>query len=87
MARTSNSSRTHLRNEKGFAMLILTRKFDESIVIRDEVVISVQLIRGNIVKLGIQAPAEVPILRSEIHTPEPAEGSKPDDLYTSKERA
>ncbi len=48
-------------------MLILTRRIDERIFIGDEIVLSVLDIEGNRVKLGIQAPKEIAILREEIH--------------------
>ncbi|WP_166830113.1 carbon storage regulator CsrA [Thalassoroseus pseudoceratinae] len=47
-------------------MLVLSRKKDESIVINDNVVITVVEIRGDKVRLGIQAPREVPIHRQEV---------------------
>lgn len=49
------------------AMLVLSRKKNESIVIDENIVITVVEIRGDKVRLGIQAPREVPIHRSEIH--------------------
>lgn len=48
-------------------MLVLSRKKSESIVIDESIVITVVEIRGDKVRLGIQAPREVPIHRSEIH--------------------
>jgi carbon storage regulator len=48
-------------------MLVLSRKRNESIVIDENIVITVVEIRGDKVRLGIQAPREVPIHRSEIH--------------------
>ena len=47
-------------------MLVLTRKIDESIVIGDSIVLTVLAIEGEQVKLGINAPREVPILREEV---------------------
>jgi carbon storage regulator len=49
------------------AMLVLSRKKNESIVIDENIVITVVEVRGDKVRLGIQAPKEVPIHRSEIH--------------------
>jgi carbon storage regulator len=49
------------------AMLVLSRKKNESIIIDENIVITVVEIRGDRVRLGIQAPREVPIHRSEIH--------------------
>jgi carbon storage regulator len=48
-------------------MLVLSRKKNESIVIDDHIVITVVEIRGDKVRLGIQAPKEVPVHRSEVH--------------------
>lgn len=48
-------------------MLVLSRKKNERIVIGDNVVITVVEIRGDRVRLGIEAPQEVPIHRSEVH--------------------
>lgn len=47
-------------------MLVLSRKKNESIVINDVIVITVVEIRGDKVRLGIEAPREVPIHRSEV---------------------
>ncbi|MDA0835025.1 MAG: carbon storage regulator CsrA [Planctomycetota bacterium] len=47
-------------------MLVLSRKKNESIVIDENIVITVVEVRGDKVRLGIQAPKEVPIHRSEI---------------------
>jgi carbon storage regulator len=48
-------------------MLILSRHRDESIIIGDDVVITVVDIRGDRVKLGIAAPIETSIHRQEIY--------------------
>ena len=48
-------------------MLILTRRMSESIIIGDNVVITVLGIKGNQVLLGIDAPKEVSVHREEIY--------------------
>jgi carbon storage regulator len=47
-------------------MLILSRKLGERIVIGDDVVISVVEVRGDQVKLGIEAPRNVKVFRQEV---------------------
>ena len=47
-------------------MLVLSRKSDECILIGDNVVITVVQIRGNQVRIGIDAPKETRVLRSEL---------------------
>jgi carbon storage regulator len=47
-------------------MLVLTRKPDQSIIINDNVVISVLAVDGDRVKIGITAPPSVSILREEV---------------------
>lgn len=47
-------------------MLVLTRKTQERIQIGDDIVITVVRIRGNQVKIGIEAPADLPVARTEI---------------------
>ncbi len=48
-------------------MLILTRRVDERIFIGDNITLSVLEIEGNRVRLGLDAPKEVAILREEVH--------------------
>lgn len=48
-------------------MLILSRKRDESIVIGDDIVITVVDIRGDKVRLGIEAPRDTPVHRQEVY--------------------
>ncbi len=48
-------------------MLVLSRHRDESIMIGDDVVITVVDIRGDKVRLGIDAPKEIPVHRQEIY--------------------
>ncbi len=48
-------------------MLVLSRKKNESIVIDDRIVITVVEIRGDKVRLGIEAPKDVPVHRDEVY--------------------
>jgi len=47
-------------------VLVLTRKTDESVVIGDNIVVSVLEVRGDVVRLGIEAPRDVAVHRREI---------------------
>jgi carbon storage regulator len=47
-------------------MLVLTRKKDQSIVIGDDIKITIVDIRGDKVRLGIEAPKTVPVHRQEV---------------------
>lgn len=49
-------------------MLVLTRKSNQSIMIGDNVEVSVLSVMGDKVRIGIQAPQEVPVFRTEIYT-------------------
>ena len=59
-------------------MLVLSRKKNESIVIDDNIVVTVVEIRGDKVRLGIQAPKEVPVHRKEVHAAILAEQTQQD---------
>ncbi len=48
-------------------MLILTRKLNESITIGDSIEVSVIEIKGDQVKLGINAPREIKVFRKEVY--------------------
>ena len=48
-------------------MLVLSRQRDESIMIGDKVVITIVDIRGDKVRLGIEAPEEIPVHRQEVY--------------------
>ncbi len=48
-------------------MLVLSRKKNESIVINNDIIVTVVEIRGDKVRLGIVAPKEVPVHRQEVY--------------------
>lgn len=48
-------------------MLVLTRKVDESITIGNDITISVLEVKGSQVKIGIKAPKDIPVNRTEIY--------------------
>lgn len=48
-------------------MLVLTRKANQSIMIGDEIEVSVLSIMGEKVRIGIQAPRDIPVFRREVY--------------------
>ena len=48
-------------------MLVLSRQRDQSIIIGDNIVITVVDVRGDKVRLGIDAPSEIPVHRREVY--------------------
>ena len=70
-------------------MLILSRRLNETIVIDGRITVTVMRVQGDVVKLGIAAPSDVPVHRQEIYdeiqkanqeaaaTPRPASGTLP----------
>ena len=57
-------------------MLVLTRKSNQSIMIGDEIEISVLSIMGEKVRIGIQAPRDIPVFRKEVYLEIQREGSQ-----------
>lgn len=58
-------------------MLILTRKVDESLIIGDNVTITVLGVKGNQVRIGIKAPRDVSVHREEIYLRIHNDGTEP----------
>ncbi|MGL6096834.1 MAG: carbon storage regulator CsrA [Fimbriiglobus sp.] len=56
-------------------MLVLSRKKNESIVLNNDIILTVIEIRGDKVRLGIVAPKDVPVHRDEVY--EAIHGKKP----------
>jgi carbon storage regulator len=71
-------------------MLVLSRKKDESIVINNDITIVVVEIRGDKVRLGVEAPKEVPVHRREVYEAiargEPVAESLPADIAAAGRR-
>ena len=53
--------------ERGTNLLVLSRRRDQTLVIGDNVEVTVLEIKGGQVRLGINAPRAVPVHRGEIH--------------------
>lgn len=64
----------HAPGSEGGGGLVLSRKRHQTIVINDDIVITVVEIRGGKVRLGITAPLEVPVHRDEVYEAIAAEG-------------
>ncbi len=65
-------------------MLVLSRHRDESIMIGDNVMITIVDIRGDKVRLGIDAPTEIPVHRQEVYDAIKRENEKASRLGPSE---
>ena len=71
-------------------MLVLTRKSNQSIMIGDEIEVSVLAIVGEKVRIGIQAPRDVPVFRKEVYLEiqdEQRNGAKPEEIVAEVDAA
>ena len=69
-------------------MLVLTRKSNQSIMIGDDIEISVLAVMGEKVRIGIEAPRSIPVFRREVYVEIQADSDDPDgdDLDLGLER-
>ncbi len=69
-------------------MLVLTRKYNQSIMIGDDIEISVLAITGEKVRIGIEAPRSVPVFRREVYVEiqeDQQSGEEPTDVNRALE--
>lgn len=64
-------------------MLVLTRRLGEEIVINGDIRVQVLLVKGDRVRLGITAPASVPVDRQEIHERRAEFAARPDLVWAA----
>jgi carbon storage regulator len=60
-------------------MLVLTRKSNQSIMIGDDIEVSVLAVMGEKVRIGIEAPRSVPVFRKEVYLEIQQDASSPDE--------
>jgi carbon storage regulator len=65
-------------------MLVLTRRLDESIIIGDDVEVTIVAVAGDRVRIGIQAPREIPVFRTELYREIQQEGRLAADAIPSE---
>lgn len=65
-------------------MLVLTRAIGQSVVIGNNIVVTVEAVRGDRVRLGFAAPTDVRVDRSEVRRKIDAQASKPAPCTASK---
>ncbi len=68
-------------------MLVLSRHRDESIMIGDDVVITIVDIRGDKVRLGIEAPQDIPVHRQEVYEAIKRENQKAGHIQPNETRS
>ena len=68
-------------------MLVLTRKSNQSIMIGDDIEVSVLAIMGEKVRIGIEAPRSVPVFRKEVYLEIRQDSSKPEEDRAAVDKA
>ena len=68
-------------------MLVLTRKSNQSIMIGDEIEVSVLAIMGEKVRIGIEAPRSIPVFRKEVYLEIQQDDSTPEDDQKAVDKA
>jgi carbon storage regulator len=68
-------------------MLVLSRKKNESIVINNDITIVVVEIRGDKVRLGVEAPKEVPVHRREVYDAIKRHNALPDNALPDSDES
>ena len=64
-------------------MLVLTRKHNETLHIGNDIVLTIVRVRGDSVRIGIQAPKEIHVMRSELLGMQPKQTSAPEQAPNS----
>jgi carbon storage regulator len=67
-------------------MLVLTRRSNQSIMIGDDVEVTILAVSGEKVRVGISAPNEVPVFRKEVYLRIAAENSRPNVSEIGEQR-
>jgi carbon storage regulator len=68
-------------------MLVLTRKSNQSIMIGDDIEVSVLAIMGEKVRIGIEAPRSVPVFRKEVYLEIRQDSAKPEEDAKAVDKA
>jgi carbon storage regulator len=76
--RTATEGEQVFRLKEGQPMLVLTRKVGEKVVIGDDVVLTVLEVSGHKLRVGVEAPDHVPVVRAELLLRSPAEAGGPE---------
>lgn len=65
-------------------MLVLTRKTNQSIMIGDEIKVTILSVSGDKVRIGIDAPRDIAVFRQEVYEAIDEGGARPDSPVSTK---